>query len=276
MKTSHRSPILLIYFVIFLIFLYLPILLLVIFSFNDSTLLAFPLKGFTTRWYASLLGARELQAAVFNSIVLGLASSLIATLLGAMAAVGIVRLQFRGRGFFLTIASLPLVIPYVVLGVGLLILFNQARIPLSLWTVGAAHVVINMPYVMLVVAARLAGFDPSIEEAAMDLGANYWKTLTRVTLPIAMPALLAAFLMSFTTSFDEFALSFFLIGNQTTLPIYLYSQLRFPNRLPLVVTLAAIIMVFSILGILFAEWLRRVGQPSPKSEALQALPGASD
>ena len=157
----------------------------------------------------------------------------------------------------------------MVLGVSLLILFDTVSIPLSLWTVGLGHVVINVPFVMLVVAARLAGFDTSLEEAAMDLGATYWMTLARVTLPIAMPALLAAFLMSFTTSFDEFALAFFLIGNETTLPIYLYSQLRFPSRLPLVVTLAAVIMVASIGIILFSEWLRRIGQASEKASVTE-------
>ena len=276
MKNRRRSTFLTGYFALFVLFLYLPIFLLIVFSFNDSQLLVFPLKGFTTRWYSSLARADELLSAVFNSIVLGLLSSLIATILGTLAAIGIVRLRFAGRGLFLTVASLPLVIPYVVLGVGLLIFFDQLGIPLSLWTVGAAHVVINMPYVMLVVAARLVGFDPSLEEAAMDLGANYWVTLSRVTLPIASPALLAAFLMSFTTSFDEFALSFFLIGNETTLPVYLYSQLRFPSRLPLVVTLAAVIMVISIFAVIFAEWLRRRGQPAVIAKEPIALSAAND
>lgn len=276
MKNRRRSPFLTGYFALFVLFLYIPIFLLIVFSFNDSQLLVFPLKGFTTRWYSSLAGADELLSAVFNSIVLGLVSSFVATILGAMAAIGIVRLQFPGRGLFLTVASLPLVIPYVVLGVALLIFFDQVGIQLSLWTVGAAHVVINLPYVMLVVAARLVGFDPSLEEAAMDLGANYWITLTRVTLPIAAPALLAAFLMSFTTSFDEFALSFFLIGSETTLPVYLYSQLRFPSRLPLVVTLAAVVMVISILAVLFAEWLRRRGQPAAIPDEPVIIPVANE
>lgn len=260
MKNQQKSTFLSIYFWIFVIFLYIPIFLLIIFSFNNSNLLVFPLKGFTLRWYHDLLAADELLKAVWNSLILGLISSLIATTLGTAAAISLVRYNFPGKALFLSIASLPLVIPYVVLGVALLILFDQVGIPLSLMTVGAAHVVINMPFVMLVVAARLAGFDSALEEAAMDLGANYWVALSRVTLPIAAPALLAAFLMSFTTSFDEFALAFFLTGNETTLPVYLYSQLRFPYRLPLVITLASVIMVFSIIIIIFSEWLRRFGE----------------
>lgn len=269
-KKLHINP-LVIYFALIVVFLYLPIALLIVFSFNDSPVLVFPLKGFTIKWYQQLLEARELLKAVLNSLILGLVSSLIATILGTMAAIGIVRFNFRGKGIFMGIASLPLVIPYVVLGVSLLVLLDTTGIPLSLWTVGLGHVVINVPFVMLVVAARLTGFDTNLEEAAMDLGATYWMTLARVTLPIAMPALVAAFLMSFTTSFDEFALAFFLIGNETTLPIYLYSQLRFPSRLPLVVTLAAVVMVASIGVILFSEWLRRVGETGRQSPAVEAV-----
>jgi spermidine/putrescine transport system permease protein len=249
------------YFALVTLFLYLPIGLLIVFSFNDGTTMVFPLKGFTLKWYGELLEANELLEAMQNSLALGLAASLISTLFGTMAAIGITRFNFPGRGLFLSIASLPLVIPYVVLAVALLLLFRNWNIDLSLWTVGAAHVVVNIPYVMLIVAARLAGFEQNLEEAAMDLGATYWGTLMRVTLPISAPALVSAFLSSFTTSFDEFALAVFLTGKENTLPVYLYSQLRFPSRLPLVVTLAAIIMVASVAIILFSEWLRRVGQP---------------
>ncbi len=252
------------YFLLMLFFLYLPIALLVVFSFNDSTTLVLPLKGFTLKWYRALLGADELLKAVRNSLIVGLFSSLIATALGTMAALAITRFRFPGRSLFTTVASMPLVIPYVVLSVALLMLFHQAGIPLSLWTVGAGHVVINIPYVMLIVAARLAGFEANLEEAAMDLGATYWSTLMRVTLPISAPAIMAAFLSSFTTSFDEFALSFFLTGTQNTLPIYLYSQLRFPSRLPLIITLAAIIVCISLVLMILSEWMRRLGQAAKK------------
>lgn len=255
------------YFVFFTFILYLPILLLIIFSFNDATTLTFPLKGFTLRWYASLLQARELLKSVWNSVVLGVISSLVATVLGTMAAIGVIRYRFPGRGLFVAVAAMPLVIPYVVMGVAMLILFSQVNIALSLWTVGVGHVIINIPLVLLIVGARLIGMDPNLEEAAMDLGATYWGTLFRVTLPIAFPAMVAAFLTSFTTSFDEFALAFFLIGPQPTLPVFIYSQLRFPSRLPLVVALAALIMVASVVLIVFAEWLRRLGQPSARPAA---------
>lgn len=140
----------------------------------------------------------------------------------------------------------------------ILILFRQFfDIDLSLWTVGLGHVVINIPIVMMIVAARLAGFPDNLEEAAMDLGTSYWGAQLQVTLPMSLPALIAAFLTAFTTSFDEYAMSVFIVGRKATLPVYMYSQLRFPRNLPRIVALGAIVMVVSVLIIMFAEWLRR-------------------
>ncbi|MCL4257574.1 MAG: ABC transporter permease [Anaerolineales bacterium] len=251
------------YYLLLLLFLQLPILLLIVFSFNDSVLLVFPLRGFTLQWYRELLQATELINAAKNSLLIGLVSSVVATALGGAAAIAIARYNFPGRDFFLNVATLPLVIPYVVLAVALLILFQALKVELSLWTIMIGHTIINMPYVMLIVAARLSGFANNLEEAAMDLGATYWGTLMRVTLPISMPALVAAFLSSFTMSFDEFSLAFFLAGTQNTLPVYLYSQLRFPSRLPLAVTTAAVVIMVSVVILLFSEWLRRIGTSRP-------------
>lgn len=246
------------YFVLFALFMYLPIGLLVIYSFNDSPTLTFPLTGFTLKWYRALGESRELITAVSNSIIVGVLSSLAATVMGAMAALGIARFNFPGKTFFLSVAVMPLVIPAVVMGVAMLIVFTSVGIPLTLWTVGIGHAILNVPYAILIIAARLASFEAHIEEAAMDLGADYWVTLWRVTLPMSAPAIFAAFLSAFTTSFDEFAVTFFLVGSETTLPVYLYSQMRFPSRLPLVVTLAAIMMLFSLLIVVVVEKLRRM------------------
>ena len=259
MKRQTGKWVGLIYYVALLIFLQLPILLLIVFSFNDSVLLVFPLKGFTLEWYRQLLGATELLNAAKNSLIIGLISSSLATVLGTMAAIAIARYKFPGRELFLNLSTLPLVIPYVVLAVALLILFQSLGIGLSIWTIMVGHTIVNVPYVMLIVAARLSGFANNLEEAAMDLGATYWGTLMRVTLPISAPALVAAFLSSFTLSFDEFSLAFFLAGTQNTLPVYLYSQLRFPNRLPLAITTAAVVITVSVLILLLSEWLRRIG-----------------
>jgi spermidine/putrescine transport system permease protein len=256
-----------IYFIILAFLLYLPIILLIIFSFNDSIHLIFPLKGFTLNWYSELSQNRELIKAVQVSIFLGLGVSVVSTLIGTMGAIAIVRFNFPGRDLITAMSAMPLVIPYVILGVSSLILFKQIGIPLSAWAAGIAHVVVSIPYALLIISARLVGFPKNLEEAAMDLGTTYWGALLRVTLPISLPSIIAAFLVCFTISFDEYAISSFLVGTQTTLPVYLYSQLRFPKRLPIVVALAAILMVSSIIILVLAEWLRGYGQsPSRKGK----------
>jgi spermidine/putrescine transport system permease protein len=252
------------YYWVVLGILFLPIILLIIFSFNDSTRLVFPLRAFTTRWFSDLSKNPELIRAVRTSVMLGLASSFIATVLGTMGSIAIVRFTFPGKGIFIAASAMPLVIPYVILGVSLLIMLHSLGVRLSAWTAGLAHVVISLPYALLVITARLVGFPQNLEEAAMDLGATYWEALRRVTLPIMLPALVAAFLICFTISFDEFAIASFLVGTQPTLPVYLYSQLRFPTRLPLVVAMAAILMTISMIVVFFSEWLRRIGETSQR------------
>lgn len=252
------------YFIILALLLYLPIILLVIFSFNDSINLTFPLKGFTLNWYSELSQTPELIKAVQVSIFLGLGVSFVSTLLGTMGAIAIVRFNFPGRDIITAMSAMPLVIPYVILGVSSLILYKEIGIPLSAWAAGIAHVVVSIPYALLIVAARLVGFPKNLEEAAMDLGTTYWGALLRVTLPISIPSIIAAFLVCFTISFDEYAISSFLVGTQATLPVYMYSQLRFPKRLPIVVALAAILMVSSILILVLAEWVRGYGQTTSK------------
>jgi spermidine/putrescine transport system permease protein len=256
-----------IYFIIFALLLYLPILLLVLFSFNDSINLSFPLKGFTLNWYTELSQTNELIKAVQVSIILGIGVSIVATLIGTMGAIAIVRFNFPGRDIITAIGAMPLVIPYVILGVSSLILFKEIGIPLSAWAAGIPHVVVSIPYALLIVAARLVGFPKNIEEAAMDLGTTYWGALLRVTLPISLPSIIAAFLVCFTISFDEYAISSFLVGTQSTLPVYMYSQLRFPRRLPIVVALAAILMVSTILLLVLAEWFRGYGQTTSQKES---------
>jgi spermidine/putrescine transport system permease protein len=212
------------------------------------------------RWYEALVESGELLEAARNSLLVGVISSLISTVLGTMAAIAIVRYRFIGRSSFIAISALPLVIPSVVIGVALLILFRQLfDIQLSLFTITLSHVMINIPLVILIVAARLAGFPENLEEAAMDLGASYWGAQLRVVIPIIMPALVAAFLTAFTTSFDEYAMTVFITGSDATLPIYIYSQLRFPRRIPIVAAVGTVIMVASILIIFFAERYRRSG-----------------
>ena len=253
----HIPPMLSIYYVGLIVLLYLPIAVLLLFSLNANTTLSFPLQGLTTSWYEKLFANEPVLRAARNSVLVALGSSLAATVLGTMVALVVMRYKFRSRGLLLALAALPLIVPFVVLGVALLILFSALHIERSLWTIGIAHTVVALPYALLIIVARLAGFDANLEEAAMDLGANYPTTLRRIVLPIIAPAIVAAWLTAFTVSFDEFALALFLAGTEPTFPVYLYSQLRFANRLPIMIALAVLMMIGTLTLVLIAERVRR-------------------
>ena len=246
-----------IYYFSLIALLYLPIALLFLFSVNASASLSFPINQLTLDWYQKLFSADAVLRSARNSILVAMGSSLAATLLGTMVAILMLRYKFRGQYVIVALAVLPLIVPYVVLGVALLILFSVLHIERSLLTVGIAHSVIALPYTLLIIASRLAGFDANLEEAAMDLGADYPTTLRRVVLPLIFPAMIAAWLTAFTVSFDEFALALFLAGTQPTFPVYLFSQLRFANRLPIMIALAVIMMIGTLTLVYAAERLRR-------------------
>lgn len=256
--SNRRAPLpLLVYYFSLIALLYLPIVILFLFSINANTALSFPLKGLTLDWYTKLFQADAVLRAARNSLIVATGSSFAATLLGTMVSILIMRYQFRGKNLLLALAALPLIVPYVVLGVALLLLFSVIHVDRSLLTVGIAHTVVALPYTLLIIASRLAGFDSSIEEAAMDLGADYPTTLRRVVLPLIFPAMVSAWLTAFTVSFDEFALALFLAGTQPTFPVYLFSQLRFANRLPIMIALAVLLMIGTLTLVFIAERYRQ-------------------
>jgi spermidine/putrescine transport system permease protein len=245
------------YFGLLILLLYLPIAILVLFSLNANVVLAFPLQGFTLDWYAKALGTPEALNAARNSLLVATGSSIVATALATMAAILISRYRFRGKQILLSISLLPLIVPYIVLAVALLLLFAALDVDRSLRTVGIAHTVIALPYALLIIVARLGGVSPSLEEAAADLGASYPTTLRRIILPIIAPAILAAWLVAFTASFDEFALALFLAGSDPTLPVFIYGQLRFASRLPVLISLAVLVMAGTLILAFIADRLRR-------------------
>ncbi len=245
------------YYALLIALLYLPIAILVLFSLNANQILAFPLQGFTLEWYANALATPTALTAARNSLFVASGSSFVATLLGTMVAILIARYTFRGKQFLLSLSALPLIVPYIVLAVALLLLFAALDVDRSLWTVGIAHTVIALPYTVLIVVARLGGVSVSLEEAAADLGADYLTTLRRVILPIIAPSIVAAWLVAFTASFDEFALALFLAGPDPTLPVFIYGQLRFASRLPMLISLAAMVMIGTLTLALIADRLRR-------------------
>ena len=245
------------YYFSLILLLYLPIALLFLFSVNSSASLSFPIKQLTLDWYRQLFDADAVLRSARNSVVVALGSSLAATVLGTMVSILLLRYKFRGQSILVGLAVLPLIVPYVVLGVALLILFSALQIDRSLWTIGIAHTVVALPYTLLIIASRMAGFDPGLEEAAMDLGADYPTTLRRVVLPMIFPAMVSAWLTAFTVSFDEFALALFLSGTQPTFPVYLFSQLRFANRLPIMIALAVLLMLGTLTLVFIAERYRQ-------------------
>jgi spermidine/putrescine transport system permease protein len=258
-----------VYYLILLVLLYIPIGALFLFSINDGIALTFPLKGLTTHWYQDMLKNAELMTAVGNSALVAVSSSLLATVLGTAASIALVRFQFRGKTILLAVALMPLLVPFLILGVALLVLFASLDIPRSLATVAIAHTVVSFPYTLLILMARLVGFDAHLEEAAQDLGATYFYTLRRVIIPLIAPAVLASWLVAFTISFDEFVLASFLNGGRATLPVFIFGQLRFANRFPQVVALAVLVMVMSVSLFIVAEWLQRRGSESSLNRRLR-------
>ena len=257
MNGRGRALPLSLYFFGLIALLYLPIAVLFLFSLNANISLSFPLKGLTLDWYEKLFDSPAVLRAARNSLVVAAVSGFAATILGTMVSILYLRYQFRAREFLMALAVLPLIVPYIVLAVALLLLFSVVNIDRSLWTVGIAHTVVALPYVVLIVASRLAGFDPILEEAAMDLGADYPTTLRRIVLPIIFPAMMSAYLTAFTVSFDEFALALFLAGTEPTFPVYLFSQLRFANRLPVMIALAVLLMLVTLTLVFISERIRR-------------------
>ncbi len=247
------------YAFLFLAFLYIPVLFLPLFSVNDSIYVSFPIKALTTKWYVQMLAYEPMHAALMNSIQVAIATAVFATILGVLGAKAVTRYRMPGRKPVVFTIMLPLVIPGIILGVALLILVSRLGVPLSLYTVTLGHVLISVPFSMATLIARFEGFDRSMEEAAADLGENAWWTFWRVTFPIVFPGILASLLLCFTISFDEFIMAFFLSGTDPTLPIYMWSQLRFPQKLPSVLALGSVILVVSFVVVFFSQWLRGRG-----------------
>ncbi|MEW6245855.1 MAG: ABC transporter permease [Nitrospirota bacterium] len=228
-----------------LLFLYLPIAVLVLFSFNASRLSA-TWQGFTLKWYAALAEDRALLAATWNSLLVAVVSTFLATGLGVAVALGLERLGSRSRRVIEGAMLLPLVVPEIMMGVALMLFFVLIRLPLGLPTVIIAHTAFNLPLVMVIVRARLQKLDPRLEEAASDLGATPWQVFRRVTFPLLRPAVVGAALMAFTVSLDDFIVTFFTAGpGSTTLPLKVYSMIK-SGVSPEINALSAILVLVSM------------------------------
>ena len=242
------------------VFLYAPIAILVLFSFNRTSQTAV-WQGFTLEWYRSLLHDDLILAAVRNSLVVGAATTAIATVLGTMVALALGRYAFRGEGATKNLLYLPVIIPEIVIGAALVTFFGVARLRLSLTTVVIAHVVFSVSYVAIVVRARLSGFDRSLEEAALDLGARPFQTFVRVTLPLILPGVVSGALLAFTVSIDDYVITSFVAGvGATTLPLQIYSMLKV-GVTPEVNAVSTLLLAVTVVLIVVAQ---RLQQPPPE------------
>ncbi len=233
---------------VILVFLYVPIAFLILFSFEEASTPGLPITGLTLHWYQQMLSDSAIQTAVLNSVIVALAVAILATIIGTMAAFPLVRGGIPAPGTARLLFTMPIMIPGVLLGIGLLIFFHRvADVNLSLMTVIAGHLVFTTPFVVLIVAARLQGFDRRLEWAAADLGADGPATLRHIVLPLIAPAIVAGALLSVTLSIDEFVITYFTIGPQLTLPIFIYTQIKF-GVTPEVNAVATVIL-FATLGV---------------------------
>jgi spermidine/putrescine transport system permease protein len=206
--------------------LFAPLLIVVLFSFHETPSLSFPFTGFSLRWYQQVLSSSEFRRTTSNSLIVGVASAGVTFLLGTMAAYGLSRVSPRLQKPLALLFFLPITLPGLFLGLSLLVFFAQLKVQLSLTTVTIAHLIYVFPYYLLIAKAALDRLDPSLEETAADLGANSWNIFWRVTMPQIWPVLLGATSLAFALSFDEFVITFFVIGSESTLPMFVWSGIR--------------------------------------------------
>ena len=241
-----------IYSILIYLFLYLPIFILVIYSFNNSKLNSV-WTGFTGKWYVSLFHDAEILNAMKNTFFIAAVSTAFSVVIGTLTAVGLYKFSFKGKRFIESFLYIPVVIPEIVFGISLLAFFSVIKFPLGLMTLIIAHITFSISYVVIVVKARLDGFDKSLEEASMDLGATPWKTFFKVTLPVIMPGIISGGLLAFTLSLDDVIISFFTAGPaSTTLPLKVFSMVKF-GVTPEINALSTIMMIITILFVALAE-----------------------
>ena len=237
--------------VLCLLFLFLPLLVIIFYSFNASKDTNF--TGLSFVWYEKLIfDSAPLWNSLLNSLIVALSSGAVATVLGTLAAIGISWYRFMGKGYIQTISFLPMVLPEVIMGLSLLIFFSAIKMSLGLFTIFIAHTTFCLPFVFLMVTARVDEFDYSIIEASYDLGANEKQTLFKVIIPAIMPGIISGFMMSVTMSLEDYVITFLVSGpGSTTLPLYVYSMIRFGvspviNSLSFVLILVICLLTFAL------------------------------
>ncbi len=252
MNRSSRIPMLTT--IAILLFFYIPIAVLIANSFNASST-GGSWEGFTFKWYAKLFANRSIWDSIRNSLIVGLASTAVSTIIGTSAAFALYKYaDTRLQKAHSIVLYMPLVVPEILMGISLLMLFIAIRLPLGLFAIFLAHVTFSMSYVAMVVLSRLQDFDMTLVEAAMDLGANAWVTARKILLPLISPGIIAGALLAFTLSVDDFVITFFVSGpGSTTLPVQVYSMIKHSRDLPVINALSTLMMVATFAIVLLSQ-----------------------
>ena len=238
-------------------FLYLPIFILILYSFNSSTYSASVWEGFTLSWYKKLISNSQLLTAMANSLILAAASATMATVIGTLGAVSFFRFRFAFKNFLYALIYIVMMSPDVVMGISLLVLFIAIKFPLGFWTLLITHITFSLPFVIVTLFTRLAGFDRHIVEAAKDLGADEFRTFLHIIFPMLIPAVAAGWLLSFTISLDDVIGSFFVTGPDfEILPLRIYSMVRLGVK-PEINALSTLIFILSLALVLISQLLMK-------------------
>lgn len=242
------------YLALVMLITYLPLLMVVVFSFNDSKLTV-GWKGFTLRWYQELFRDAALMEALGNSILLGVLSCLFAAVIGTLGAIGMARVHFKTKGMMEYMSTIPMIVPEIILAMAFMAFFSTLGLPFGMVTLVIAHTAFCIPYVFMMVKARLVGIDKSLEEAARDLGASPARTFWDITLPLIMPAVLSGCILAFAMSFDDVVISLFVTGpTLSTLPIKVYTQLK-TGVTPEINALCTVILLVVMIGLFVYSFL---------------------
>ncbi|KAA0272924.1 MAG: ABC transporter permease [Acidobacteria bacterium] len=255
-----------------MVVLFGPVLMLALFSFNDSSIISLPWEGFTTKWYEEAWSNGQARDAVVNSLIVATIVMVLSVVLGTLAAWGLTRLRFRGRGFIAGLNGAVLVVPWLIIGVAGLIFFSEIGVSLSLETITLMHLVVTFPLVVAIVSAGLVRFQRSLEEAAIDLGATQRQMLRYVVLPQVGPSIAAASIFAFAWSFNNFEISFFNGGFEQTFPVWVFSILRQSENLPVVNAVSTVIAAAQILAV-FGAWALMKRLTRSEGEGSETLTG---
>lgn len=253
-KISWGRRIVRFYVIVAFVFLFLPVVVVIIFSFNSGRYPSFPLQHFTLKWYSELMLDSRLLDSVRNSIIVAAVVSFISTILGFMGAYALRSYKLKGENLFLGFMAAPLTVPTLLLGLALLIFLNHiVSLQNSLLSVIISHTVFCAPFALFIIRARLRSIRSSLEEAAWDLGAGRWQTVRELILPLSAPGLIAAMLLTFTLSFDEFIIAWFVSGFQPTLPVKIWTMMRGGIK-PTINAIGAIVFIFSMSILFIGEY----------------------